>query len=90
MALPANFASVRIIGTHITTALSGSTNVAVPANANGMWVQARVQDVYIRFDGNPASSSGGFQLRAGDPPVLMVIQAGRLAFGSTGGKRRDS
>lgn len=76
MALPAAFAVVRRIGGHVTTTLSGSVGIPVPDGANGMWIQARVQDVYIRFDGAPASANGGFQLRAGDPPVLLVLPSG--------------
>lgn len=89
MALPAGFATVRYIGTHTTTPLTGATPIPVPAGANGVYMQARVQDVYIRFDNNPASTGGGFQIRAGDPPVWYpapggsTIQAVQGASGAT-------
>lgn len=76
MVAPSWVTRVRIVGSHITTALAGNQGIPIPANANGMWIQARVQDVYIRFDSNPASSGGSFQIRAGDPPLLMELPAG--------------
>lgn len=64
------------IGSHTTNnQLSTVKSLAVPANANGMLVQAITQNVRISFSGN-ATATSGFQIKAGDPAVMLPVSPG--------------
>ena len=63
------------VGEHVTlTGLSATKTVTNPGNANAVLVQAITQNVRIMLKGN-ATSSAGFQIRAGDPPTLIPLGA---------------
>jgi hypothetical protein len=66
------FPPIGIVGAHQSIAVSTVQPVTLPANANGWYLQATGADVWIRFDGANPAVSGGFQLRAGDPPILFI------------------
>lgn len=69
--------SYAFIGNHVTNAsLTSATNITVPNNANGILIQSITQNVRVKFGGNPATASEGFQIKAGDPTVLMPVPPG--------------
>lgn len=46
-----------------------------PAGATKLLIQALDQNVRFTLDGTTPTASKGFQLRAGDPPVIIPISA---------------
>lgn len=72
------FPAIQLIGVHQTYTCTTQQSVTLPVDANGnptangWYLQATGQDVWIRFDNNPPGVNGGFQLRAGDPPILFI------------------
>lgn len=56
--------------------MTAAVGIGLPAGANALLVQATVQDVRITFDGQPPTATHGYQLRAGDPAVIVVLMAG--------------
>lgn len=58
------------------TGLSSAKGIGVPLSASGVIIQALGQNVRLKMSGTPTSSSG-FQIRAGDPPVLIPLQSQR-------------
>jgi hypothetical protein len=55
------------------TSLSSVQSLLLPAGANGVLLQATSQNVRIRIDGVAPTASVGFQIRAGDPVVLIPL-----------------
>ena len=68
------------IGQHRTFTPTASTGVDVPAGANALLVQAVTQNIRFKMDGNQPSPTSGFQLRAGDPPILIVLHEGQFFY----------
>jgi len=63
--------------THLSYALSTSpVTLSTPINANGILVQALTQNARFTMDGSAPSSTKGFQLKAGDPPLMIPIETG--------------
>lgn len=61
--------------THQTYALATtSTTLSVPMNANGILIQALTQNVRFTLDGTTPTASKGFQLKAGDAPLMIILQ----------------
>lgn len=58
------------------TNLTAVVGVPLPGAANALLVQAIGANVRITFDGQPPTSAHGFQIRAGDPPFLLVLFPG--------------
>lgn len=66
------------VGSHTAqTDLSSDKTLTVPAGADGILVQAITQNVRVKLDGTAATASAGFQVRAGDPPTLFILAAGK-------------
>lgn len=67
------------IGSHNSQAnLSTDQQLGIPSGANGIIMQALTQNVRIRLDGGVATASVGFQIRAGDPPVLIPLRVNSI------------
>lgn len=61
-------------GAHSSGAdISSVATLAIPAGAKKIMIQALTQNVRITLDGTAATTSVGFQLKAGDPPVIFPI-----------------
>lgn len=58
------------------TVISGATTLTPPTGATHLLIQALTQNVRYTLDGTAPTASLGFQLRAGDPPVIIPIGAG--------------
>lgn len=83
MTTPITFPRYTFVGPHMSiSGLSSAQPVTFPAGAaaNGWLVQAVGQNVRIKFDGNNPSASSGFQIRAGDPPFLLVAPNNAFFF----------
>jgi hypothetical protein len=53
--------------------ISSVTTLAAPAHAKKLMIQALTQNVRITLDGTAATTSVGFQLKAGDPVVIFPL-----------------
>lgn len=58
------------------TAISSATPLVAPAGATKLLIQALTQNARYTLDGTTPTASKGFQLKAGDPPVLIPYRAG--------------
>ena len=66
------------IGSHTSnSSLSAATSITVPSNASGILAQALTQNVRFTLDGTTPTATLGFQLKAGDPPLLIPVGPGR-------------
>ncbi len=75
-----SFQQYQFIGAHQTVTPTAASGVTVPAGANAILAQAVGQNVRIKFDGAQPSPTSGFQIRAGDPPVLLVLHEGQFFY----------
>lgn len=75
------FAPILPIGNHTSnSSLSSVVTLTIPANATGVYVQAITQNIrFVYWNGtqNPTTTVG-FQIKAGDPPVLIPATTGQL------------
>lgn len=74
------FQPYQFVGAHQTYTPNASTGIPVPAGANALLLQAVGQNVRVKFDAAAPSASAGFQLRAGDPPILIVLHEGQFFY----------
>lgn len=73
------FQPYRAVGNHITfNGAPGVLSQSVPAQANGVLIQSTTQNIWIRLDGGNPAVGTGFQIRAGDPAVLIPLNAGSV------------
>lgn len=64
------------VGSHSDGAtISSATTLSKPAGATKLLIQALGQNVRFTLDGTAPTASKGFQLKAGDPPVVIPISA---------------
>ncbi len=69
-----SFQGYQFVGAQTTVAnMTAAVGIALPTNANAFLLQATGQNVRITLDGQPPTAGHGFQIRAGDPPVLIVF-----------------
>jgi hypothetical protein len=62
------------IGSHVDgTDISSASTLSPEDGATKLLIQALDQNVRITLDGTTPTASKGFQLLAGDPPVLIWI-----------------
>src|SRR5690348_4066348 len=68
------------IGTHtVNSSLSSAASITVAANSNGILAQAISQNIRFTMDGvTTPTATVGFQIKAGDPPVLIPVQPGQV------------
>ena len=74
------FQGYQFVGTHQTVTPTSASGITIPAGANAILMQAVGQNVRMKFDGAQPSPTSGFQLRAGDPPVLFVGHEGMFFY----------
>jgi hypothetical protein len=66
------------IGAHAEdTSVSSATTLTAPTGATKLLLQALTKNVRYTLDGTTPTASKGFQLTAGDPPVLIPLKAGQ-------------
>lgn len=53
--------------------ISSATPLTPPAGATKLLIQAITQNVRYTLDGTTPTASVGFQLKAGDPPVVIPV-----------------
>jgi len=62
------------IGSHTNdTNISSATTLTPPTGATKIMMQAVGQNVRFTLDGTAPTASKGFQLAAGDPPVIVPM-----------------
>ena len=68
-------------GTHTANnSLSSAVTLAKPAESRSILVQALTQNIRYTLDGTTPTASLGFQLKAGDPPVLIPVHNSSIKF----------
>lgn len=78
-AVTIRFQSYRAVGNHQqNTSLSSAQPITVPEQANALLLQATSQNVRFRLDEGIPTTSVGFQLRSGDPAVIIPLSAQRV------------
>lgn len=61
-------------GAHSSGAtISSATTLTIPSGATKLLIQALTQNVRVTLDGTTPTASVGFQLKAGDPPVIIPL-----------------
>ena len=63
------------VGAHTELAAAAATTISAPAGAKRLLVQALSQNVRYTLDGSTPTTTKGFQMRAGDPPILIPVGA---------------
>lgn len=66
------------IGAHTSNSSLGSVvnlSNGIPSGADQLLIQALTQNVRFTLDGTDPTASLGFQLKAGDPPMIIPIGA---------------
>ena len=62
------------IGSHVDgTDISSAVTLAAADGATKLLIQALGQNVRLTLDGTTPTASKGFQLAAGDPPVMIWV-----------------
>lgn len=61
------------VDAHVSQALSGVYSPTIPDDATKCLVQAITQNVRFTLDGTNPTSSAGFRITAGDPPMVMPV-----------------
>lgn len=75
-----NFQALQFVGGHNTIACTTAQVITLPSGANAMLIQATGQNIRIPFDGTNPTAASGFQIRAGDPPTLLVLPDSNRSF----------
>ncbi|HEX8186470.1 MAG TPA: hypothetical protein VF747_17015, partial [Blastocatellia bacterium] len=57
-------------------AISSAVALTKPAGATKLRIQALTQNIRYTLNGTTPTSSKGFQLKAGDPPITLHIAGG--------------
>lgn len=73
-ATPIVYQPYQVAGAHQSLTVATLTSVPLPSGANGLIIQAVTQNVRITLDGSSPSATRGFQIKAGDAPVLLLMQ----------------
>src|SRR5688572_10775987 len=74
-------ADFKPLGAHIDgTAISSAVILSdtAPAGASKLLIQALTQNIRFTLDGSVPTATTGFQLKAGDPPVLIPYGSGTI------------
>lgn len=62
------------IGAHVDgPTISSATTLTPPALATKVMIQALGQNVRFTLDGTTPTATTGFQLKAGDPPMILPL-----------------
>lgn len=66
--------SFHVSGAHSDgTAINTHITLTPPAGATKLLIQALTQNIRYTLDGTTPTATCGFQLKAGDPPVMIPI-----------------
>lgn len=69
-----DFAPFVPLGDHVSdSSLSSAETLTAQSGATALLIQALTQNVRFTLDGTTPTATVGFQLKAGDPPVLIPI-----------------
>lgn len=63
------------VGVHTELTAVAATPIGMPAGAKRLLIQALSQNVRYTLDGSAPTTTRGFQLKAGDPPILIPVGA---------------
>lgn len=67
------------VGAHSSGAtISSATTLTAPTGATKILMQALTQNVRFTLDGTAPTASLGFQLKAGDPPLVVPLGVGTV------------
>ena len=62
------------VGAHTQNGtLSSAVTLTIPAAATKIMLQGQTQNIRYTLDGTAPTTSKGFQLKAGDPPVILSL-----------------
>ena len=62
------------VGAHVDGPdVSSAVTLTPPAGATKLLIQALTQNVRFTLDGTAPEAAKGFQLKAGDPPIMIPI-----------------
>src|SRR5690349_24922886 len=59
------------VGVHNSVTVAAVRQVTTPGNSSGLLVQALTQNIRFTLDTTNPTTTVGFQIKAGDPPVLI-------------------
>jgi len=62
-----------VTGHHDGTTITSATILTPPAGATKLLMQAIGQDIRYTLDGTTPTATCGFQLKADDPPLLILV-----------------
>lgn len=68
------------VGAHTQVTPVPVATVAVAAGATAIMMQVQAQNVRYRLDGVNPTATLGFQLKAGDPPVVVPVTGADIRF----------
>ena len=69
------------IGAHASSSsLATALELTKPYGARSILVQALTQNVRYTLDGTAPTATVGFQLKAGDPPLLIPLHNSNIKF----------
>lgn len=63
------------VGAHTELTAAAATPIGMPVGAKRLLIQAIGQNVRYTLDGSAPTATRGFQLKAGDPPILIPVGA---------------
>jgi len=67
------------VGSHVAgPTISSATTLTVPAGATKIMIQAITKNVRFTLDGTAPEAAKGFQLFAGDPPLVIPLGSGTV------------
>lgn len=66
-------------GSHVSQSVSGVYSPTTPGDATKVLVQAITQNIRFTLDGTTPTSSVGFRITAGDPPMVIPV-SGSVKF----------
>lgn len=68
---------LRPVGAHTSgTTISSATTITIPTGARYVLMQALTQNIRYTLDGTAPTTSLGFQMKAGDPPIAVWCETG--------------
>lgn len=69
-----DFPALHSVGAHVADTDVAAVHTLTPPNgALHLLIQALEQNVRYTLDGTDPTASVGFQLRAGDPPIIIIV-----------------
>lgn len=63
------------VASHVELTAATAVTISAPTNAKRLLIQALSQNVRYTLDGSAPTATHGFQMKAGDPPILIPVGA---------------